>query len=258
MNHSPTPWYLLAQENGSHGVDSSAGMVALFHNIDDARQTIAAVHACKGIPLKVLESLKEGIVREQFALVDETLRILTTNQQTGELLDPEILKNFAISGNPLGQLAWKIYQAIKGSTLELIRQESVPATATKKLVLPIADSNEFYDKTADHAVIELSHKAIAHIKQLAEAVKSLRVYKITEFYNICDFTVTDWEADPDNGKIPMKEFEGATELVTLNVTDDGFYWTGLYKHTDVRWSTETVPLTALDEADDYDLRKEAE
>ena len=45
------------------------------------------------------------------------------------------------------------------------------------------------------------------------------------------------------------------ECNTLNVTDTGFYWSGLYKHTDVRWSTDTVPLTALDETGDFDQRE---
>ena len=45
------------------------------------------------------------------------------------------------------------------------------------------------------------------------------------------------------------------ECNTLNVTDTGFYWSGLYKHTDVRWSTDTVPLTALAEAGDFDQRE---
>jgi hypothetical protein len=45
------------------------------------------------------------------------------------------------------------------------------------------------------------------------------------------------------------------ECNTLNVTDDDFFWSGLYKHTDIRWETDTVPLAVLDMTDTYDERE---
>ena len=68
--------------------------------------------------------------------------------------------------------------------------------------------------------------------------------------------VADYEADPENGKVAMKEFEGRTECNTLNVTDNDFFWSGYYKHTSVRWESASVPLTALDKDGDYDQREE--
>jgi hypothetical protein len=123
-----------------------------------------------------------------------------------------------------------------------------------KLIITISDSSDFLE-VADYAVVEVSADLIARIRKLSEAVRSLDVYKISEFNYHCDFMVADYDADPENGKVALKEFEGRMECNTLNVTDTGFYWSGLYKHTDVRWSTDTVPLTALDEAGDFDQRE---
>ena len=123
-----------------------------------------------------------------------------------------------------------------------------------KLIITISDSSDFME-VADYAVVELSADLIARIRKLSEAVRSLDVYKISEFNYHCDFMVADYDADPENGKVALKEFEGRMECNTLNVTDTGFYWSGLYKHTDVRWSTDTVPLTALDEAGGLDQRE---
>ena len=124
-----------------------------------------------------------------------------------------------------------------------------------KLIITVSDSSDFME-VSDYAVIELSADLIVRIRKLSEAVRSLDVYKISEFNYHCDFMVADYDADPENGKVALKEFEGRMECNTLNVTDTGFYWSGLYKHTDVRWSTDTVPMTALDEAGDFDQREE--
>jgi hypothetical protein len=124
-----------------------------------------------------------------------------------------------------------------------------------KLIIAVSDSSDFLE-VADYAVVELSADLIARIRKLSEAVRCLDVYKISEFNYHCDFMVADYDSDPENGKVALKEFAGRMECNTLNVTDTGFYWSGLYKHTDVRWSTDTVPLTALDEAGDFDQREE--
>jgi len=123
-----------------------------------------------------------------------------------------------------------------------------------KLIITISDSSDFME-VADYAVVEVSADLIARIRKLSEAVRSLDVYKVSEFNYHCDFMVADYDADPENGRVALKEFEGRMECNTLNVTDTCFYWSGLYRHTDVRWSTDTVPLTALDEGGDFDQRE---
>jgi hypothetical protein len=127
--------------------------------------------------------------------------------------------------------------------------------STKKLILPVSDNSDFFE-SADYAEIELSTKMIERIRNLSKAVRNLGVSRVSEFNYACVFMNADYDQEWETGKVPLKEYLKGTECNFLNVTDTGFYWSGLYRHTDVRWSTETVPLTALNEDGDYDLREE--
>lgn len=129
------------------------------------------------------------------------------------------------------------------------------APSSKRLIIPVHSNSEFFPETADYAIIDLDAKFIERIKALSAAVRDLKVYKVSEFNYDCEFKAADWDADSDNGKVSLIEFEGRMECNTLNVTDDNFYWSGLYKHTDVRWETESVPLAALDDPAVYDERE---
>ena len=125
----------------------------------------------------------------------------------------------------------------------------------KRLIIPINSNSEFFSKTADYAIFDLDANFIERIKTLSAAIRDLKVYKISEFNYACEFKAVDWDADPDKGKVALIEFEGRMECYTLNVTEDDFYWSGLYKHTDVRWETESVPLAALDDSTVHDKRE---
>ena len=131
-------------------------------------------------------------------------------------------------------------------------------TPEKRLIIPVRDNSEFFSDNADYAIIDLDVASIERIKTLSAAVRDLKVYKVSEFNHGCDFMTADWEAEPDNGKVRLKEFEGRMECNTLNVTDDDFFWSGYYKHTDVRWETDTVRLAVLDEPDIHDERETCE
>jgi len=128
-------------------------------------------------------------------------------------------------------------------------------TTNKRIIIPVHDGSEFFPDYADYAIIDLDAKSIERIMALSTAVRDLKVYKVAEFNYDCDFMTADWDAEPDNGKVALKEFEGRMECNTLNVTDSDFFWSGLYKHTDVRWETNTVPLAVLDMTDVYDERE---
>lgn len=125
----------------------------------------------------------------------------------------------------------------------------------KRLIIPVHSNSEFFPETADYTIIDLDAKLIGRIKALSAAVRDLKVYKVSEFNYHCEFKAADWDTEADNGKVPLIEFEGRMECNTLNVTDDNFYWSGLYKHTDVRWETESVPLAALDDPAVHDKRE---
>ena len=128
--------------------------------------------------------------------------------------------------------------------------------ATKKLIIPISDNSEFFSEAADYAVIELNAESVERIRKLSVVVRQMKVYRISEFNYDCKFMVADYETDPENGKVAMKEFEGRMECNTLNVTDNNFFWSGYYKHTSVRWESASVPLSVLKEDGEYDLREE--
>ena len=128
-------------------------------------------------------------------------------------------------------------------------------TTEKRLIIPVHDNSEFFSDNADYAIIDLDAASIERIKRLSAAVRDLKVYKVSEFNHGCEFMAADWDAEPDNGKVALKEFEGRMECNTLNVTDSDFFWSGYYKHTDVRWETDTVLLVVLDEPDIHDERE---
>ena len=132
--------------------------------------------------------------------------------------------------------------------------DGVITPTVKKLIIPISDNSDFFEG-ADYAVIELIAERINRIRRLSTVVRELDVYSISEFNYDCEFMVVDYEADPENGKVATKQFEGRMECTMLNVTDCNFFWTGYYKHTSIRWESESVPLSALVEDGDYDLRE---
>ena len=125
----------------------------------------------------------------------------------------------------------------------------------KRVIIAVHDNSEFFSDNADYAIIDLDAASIERIKTLAAEVRGLEVYEGLEFNHGCEFMAADWDAEPDNGKVALKEFEGRMECNTLNVTDSDFFWSGYYKHTDVRWETDTVLLVVLDEPDIHDERE---
>ncbi|QSV45458.1 hypothetical protein [Geobacter benzoatilyticus] len=133
--------------------------------------------------------------------------------------------------------------------------DGAPTPATKKLIIPISDNSEFFSDAADYAVIGLNTENVERIRKLSVVVRQMKVYRISEFNYDCDFMVADYEAEPENGKVAMKEFEGRMECNTLNVTDNDFFWSGYYKHTSVRWESASVPLSVLKEPGDFDQRE---
>lgn len=132
---------------------------------------------------------------------------------------------------------------------------ATPCHGTKRLILYLSDNNEFFNEAADYAVVELGTEEIRRIRQLSAAARDLGVYRISEFNHSCDFRAADYDVIPGDGKIALVEFRGRMECCTLNISDDDFYWSGLYRNTSVRWETDSVPLTALDDDGDLDQRE---
>jgi hypothetical protein len=88
------------------------------------------------------------------------------------------------------------------------------------------------------------------IRQLAGEVRRLDVYKVQLF---------DYRAIPleENDEGELVESEARTDADCLNVTSDGFFWSGYVKHTDERWETANLSLSELDrEPGEHNLRSE--
>jgi hypothetical protein len=85
--------------------------------------------------------------------------------------------------------------------------DGTPKTFAKKLILPLSDSSDFFE-AADFVVIELQADRIDRIRNLAAVVRDLAVYRISEFNYDCEFMVADYEVDPEQGKVVLKEFAG--------------------------------------------------
>ena len=115
-------------------------------------------------------------------------------------------------------------------------------------ILEVYIGSEF-DHGPEVAVVEITSTLDARIRQLAAAAKVLGVYKISEFDASPAFFLRNYDAEGDDGSIAYRTPEDEdeenacrAECVTLNVTNDDYYWSGYVKHTNVRWETDTVPL----------------
>lgn len=125
----------------------------------------------------------------------------------------------------------------------------------KKIITNINTFDEWFDDRADAAIIEICSDRIERIKKLAAACKELGVYKIAEFDYTPQIMANDYDHDgPLDEPGPLKEYEGRMECHMLNVTDSDFFWTGYYKHSDIRWETDTILLKELETLDELDMR----
>ena len=112
-------------------------------------------------------------------------------------------------------------------------------------ILDVSIYNE-YATGPEVAVIQIGNELATRILRLAEAVKQLGVYKVSLFDYTPEYFVRDHESEDENAyKEPDDPCECRVECVTLNVTDSDFFWSGILKHTDIRFETDSVPLTDL-------------
>ena len=114
-----------------------------------------------------------------------------------------------------------------------------------EMILDVSIYNE-YATGPEVAVVQIDDELAARIVKLAEAVRQLGVYKLSMFDYTPDYFVRDHESEDENAyKEPEDPCECRVECVTLNVTDSDFFWSGILKHSDIRFETDSVPLTDL-------------
>ena len=94
--------------------------------------------------------------------------------------------------------------------------------------------DEYADTRPDKAHITVSPELAKRILTLAQAVKKLNVYKVVEF----DYT-PKWK---EQG---VKDPDWHVDCVTLNVTNDDFFWDGYIKHTNIAIESANITLAEL-------------
>lgn len=107
-----------------------------------------------------------------------------------------------------------------------------------KLIMDISTYTEYADDVPDTAVTDLTKEQIQELLKLSEVVKKHDLYRVTIFDSRLDYMV---DTDEDT----LEPWEGRVEAVTLNVTSTDFYWSGYYKHTNIRWETTSVGLAEI-------------
>ncbi len=125
---------------------------------------------------------------------------------------------------------------------------------SKKLIIPVHTYDEWFDGKPDYVVVELCQDRIRRIKEMAGTVRNLGVYKVVEFDYSCEHKVAAHDAEPDNGRVALSDFDGRMECETLNVTENSFFWSGYHKHTNIHWETESVIISELDTLEEIDQR----
>lgn len=121
---------------------------------------------------------------------------------------------------------------------------------TKTITIPVFSSNEVFD-APDYFRGTLNANDIRYIKRcvtilLREAPQVEAQFRNAPYKIVSFHFPSEYNFYMDNGEgEDWNEWEGRVEIVTLNVTQQGFYWSGYYKHTDIRWETEEVPLEEI-------------
>jgi hypothetical protein len=124
----------------------------------------------------------------------------------------------------------------------------------KRLILEISSDDKYF-KPADYVVLDLDDELIGKIKELSEKVRTGRVHKASISLS-CGAANADHDAEPDNGKVALKEYTGLMDAVHLTIARDTFCLTGFYGYSDVSWRTGSVPVSVLDEDGVYDMRED--
>jgi hypothetical protein len=122
----------------------------------------------------------------------------------------------------------------------------------KRLILEISN-DDVYFKPAEYVVLDLNGEVIGEIKELSEKVKRCGVFEASIPLS-CSAANADYEAESDNGKVALKQYEGWMDAVHLNIARDDFFLTGFYGYSDVSWRTGSVPISVFDEEGVYDMR----
>jgi hypothetical protein len=124
----------------------------------------------------------------------------------------------------------------------------------KRLILQILNQGDYF-KPAEYVILDLNEELIAEIKTISEKVKECEEVE-NSIPISCSAANADYDAETDNGKIALREYEGWMDAVHLDIDQDFFCLTGFYGYSDVSWRTPSVPISVLDAEGVFDMREE--
>ncbi len=140
------------------------------------------------------------------------------------------------------------------TTCRFLIVRNLTHTSMKRLILEISNDGDYF-KPAEYLVLDVNEEVIGEIKELSEKAKEGGVLQVSISLSYSAANA-DYAAEPDNGKVALKEYEGWMDAVHLTIAQDNFYLTGFYGYSDVRWRTGSVPISVLDEEGVYDMRED--
>ena len=142
-------------------------------------------------------------------------------------------------------------------------------STNKTYLLKVTDSDSNFDENAEFALIEITPALKAHIEKIFKNLLKLKaevdpsIYDIRVFNNSPEFLAygeayqrlgDNVLSAADEGMVILtapsaKEMVGAetvrTDIVLLQIKEEGFFWTGYYKHTEIRFTTERMNFSDL-------------
>ena len=85
------------------------------------------------------------------------------------------------------------------------------------------------------------------IRLMRDAVIACKCYNMEKFDSTPDFMIpADKDEDVEEGEVPiLKEWDGSIECSCLVVKDDEFFWSGIFRHTEVRYETEAIQMKEI-------------
>lgn len=140
------------------------------------------------------------------------------------------------------------------------------------IIIRVTDSSEDYDYSAEFAVISINptrkaffldlRERLRAIKQVAESAYDIRVWDYSPKL-ISPGVVDEIASDELSHKIGQKdlvqvnnelfnELQGdsvercSMDVVLLQVSEEGVFWTGVYKSTTIEFSTEKIPFSLIE------------
>lgn len=122
---------------------------------------------------------------------------------------------------------------------------------TKKLILPVAVLDEYFDEGPRVILVKLPKEAVSHILEMAALVKKTQAYKMCFWENLSPKQPVEDAWDKEIEDLVEKDLEdweqGQLECEQMCISSGHIWWEAIIKHTNIQCETEMVSLEDLEE-----------